>query len=29
MANYVSAHEAVKLIKSGDRVLVQAASATP
>jgi len=29
MANYVSAEEAVKLIKSGDRVLVQAASATP
>jgi len=29
MANYVSADEAVKLIKSGDRVLVQAASATP
>ncbi len=29
MANYVSADDAVKLIKSGDRVLVQAASATP
>lgn len=29
MANYVSAEEAVKLIKSGNRVLVQAASATP
>lgn len=29
MINYVSAEEAVKLIKSGDRVLVQAASATP
>ncbi|MBC7874507.1 MAG: 4-hydroxybutyrate CoA-transferase [Ferruginibacter sp.] len=29
MTNYVSAEEAVKLIKSGDRVLVQAASATP
>lgn len=29
MANYVSAEEAVKRIKSGDRVLVQAASATP
>jgi acyl-CoA hydrolase len=29
MANYMTADEAVKLIKSGDRVLVQAASATP
>ncbi len=29
MGNYMSADEAVKLIKSGDRVLVQAASATP
>lgn len=29
MAKYMSADEAVKLIKSGDRVLVQAASATP
>ncbi len=29
MARYMSADEAVKLIKSGDRVLVQAACATP
>lgn len=29
MANYTTAEEAVKLIKSGDRVLVQAAAATP
>lgn len=29
MANYTSAEQAVKLIKSGDRVLVQGASATP
>ena len=29
MARYVSAEEAVKLIRSGDRVLVQGASATP
>ncbi|MBL7738318.1 MAG: acetyl-CoA hydrolase/transferase family protein [Chitinophagaceae bacterium] len=29
MVNYVSAEKAVKLIRSGDRVLVQAASATP
>lgn len=29
MVKYVSAEEAVKLIRSGDRVLVQAASATP
>lgn len=29
MTRYVSAEEAVKLIKSGDRVLVQAACATP
>lgn len=29
MAKYVSAEEAVKLIKSGDRVLVQAACVTP
>lgn len=29
MTNYVSAAEAVKLINSGDRVLVQGASATP
>lgn len=29
MANYMTAEQAVKLIKSGDRVLVQGASATP
>jgi acyl-CoA hydrolase len=29
MAKYVSAEEALKLIRSGDRVLVQGASATP
>ncbi|RYJ41189.1 acetyl-CoA hydrolase/transferase family protein [Flavobacterium beibuense] len=29
MAKYVSAHEAVKTVKSGDRIYVQAAAATP
>lgn len=29
MANYVTAQEAVKLVKSGDRIYVQAAAATP
>ncbi|WP_417352982.1 acetyl-CoA hydrolase/transferase family protein [Flavobacterium alkalisoli] len=29
MAKYVSAHEAVKAVKSGDRIYVQAAAATP